>query len=333
MIHLVLADGDRDYVDHLSRWFRENKQRQFQVSVFTEEESFQGYLQSGNAQADVIVLSESFLKPGMESQGNLIILGSTSTGLPSIEKYQTAPALCTAILSQVSQWQHILQGAQHNGKSNLVVCYSPQLRLKTMLALCLARISGEHLYLNLQAFSCYPLQAEDAGSRNLSNILYHIKASRGNLQIALESSVTNGKGINFIPSVENPGDLWELSDKETGILIQALSSWGQYSDIILDMEFNTSPMALKWLEQASCVLIPFTPDYTDMILRVKNALDVIPAVGADKLRFVLAGADYDSSLAGQFDRLYCLPWLSDFSTNPFYPDNQAYQDLPAIIRK
>ncbi len=331
MIHMVLADGDGEYVQHLARWFRENKPRQFQVSAFTEEESFSAYLQSEQAKADVIVLSDKFLKPGMEHQGNLIILGSSVMGLPSVDKYQTAPALCSAILTQVSEWNHILQGTQHSGKSSLVVCFSPQLRLKTKLALYLTKISQEHLYLNLEAFPYYPFQSECPGSRNLSNILYHIKASKGNLQIALESSVVNSRGINLIPPAENPGDLWELNEKETGILAQALSSWGQFSCIILDMEFNTSPATLQWLEQAACVIIPFTPDYAEMILRIKNMLEAIPGIGADKLRFVIAGSSDDKNLFSQFDRLYALPWLSESSANPFSADTQAYQDLSALI--
>lgn len=331
MIHMVLADGDGEYVQHLARWFRENKPRQFQITAFTGEESFSEYLQREQAKADVIVLSEKFLKPGMENQGNIIILGSSATGLPSIDKYQTAPALCAAILSQISEWNHILQGTQHSRKSNLVVCYSPQLRLKSKLAQYLTRISQEHLYLNLEAFPYYPFQSESSSSRNLSSILYHIKASKANLQIALESSVVNNRGINLIPPMENPGDLWELNEKETGILIQALSSWGQFSSIILDMEFSTGPATLQWLEQASCVIIPFTADYSELILRIKSMLEALPGIEEDKLRFVLAGSDDEKNLFNQFNKLYSLPWLSDSPSNPYSPDTQAYQELSTLI--
>lgn len=308
LVHMVLADSDAEYVQRLAQWFRENKPRQFQISAFTARESFENYLKSGNLQADVILLNEQFLTPELLEKGNLIILGSTATGFPSVDKYQTASSLCSAVLSHMSGWQP--SGAVHGngGKSNVIVCFSPELRLKSTMALWLARMSSDHLYISLEAFPAFCLQNE-TGGKNLSDIFYHIKALKGNLTIALESLVCNGNGISYIPPMDNSGDLWELTDKETGILAETLLSWGRFSNIVVDLEFNTSPRTLQWLEMASCVIVPFTAAYPEPILRMKSKHSYLPGAGTDKYRWVLAGEGHTAGLKDQFETLYWLPWL------------------------
>lgn len=333
LVHMVLADSDAEYVHRLAQWFRENRPRQFQISAFTERESFVKYIQSVELQADVILLNEQFLTPELMEKGNLIILGSTVTDLPSIEKYQTASSLCSAVLSHISGWQSLKPEWGNGGNSKLIVCYSPELRLKSTLALWLARMNQDHLYVNLEAFPSYFLKSEP-GDKNLSDIFYHIKAAKGNLAIALESTVCNGSGgICHIPPMDNPGDLWELNDGENRILAETLLYWGRFSTIIADIEFNTSPRTLQWLEMASHVLVPFTAGYPDPILRMKSMLSSLPVAGTDKYRWVLCGADYHESLKDEFESLHSLPWLQELPQRfgALNPEKHALEQLKALL--
>ena len=332
LVHMVLADADAEYVHRLAQWFRENKPRQFQISAFTARESFANFLQSGNPQADVILLSEQFLTPELMDTGNLIILGSPVAGLPSVEKYQTASSLCSAVLSQMSGWQPVRPEFGNNGNSSIIACFSPDLRLKSTLALWLARMSQDHLYVNLEAFPAYSLQNEAEG-KTVSDIFYHIKAAKGNLAIALESAVCTSGGINHVPHMDNPGDLWELTDKETGILAETLLSWGRFSNIITDVEFNTSPRTLHWLELAYCVIVPFTAEHHEQILRMKSMLAALPGAGTDKYRWVLAGANHNERLKDQFESLFWLPWLQELPQQfgALSLEKQAFEQLKALL--
>ncbi len=335
LVHMVLADNDAEYVHRLAQWFRENRPRQFQITAFTAEESFAKYLQSGNEQVDVFLLNEKFLTPELMDKGNLIILGSSAADLPSVEKYQTASSLCAAVLSQISGWQPVKNPLENSGKSNLIVCFSPELRLKSSLALWISRISHEHIYINLEAFPFYSLQSESAGGKNLSDIFYHIKASKNNLAIALESSVCNSsEGICHIPAMDNPGDLWELTDKEICIFAQALQSWGRFSNIIVDLECNTSPRTLQWLELASRVIVPFSAAHPEPALKMKNLLSSLPDAGGDKVRWVLAGTNQDEDLKDHFEPPFYLPWLKELPSrwNTLNPDKQAIEQLQALLQ-
>ena len=59
LIHLVLAGSDFQYVNRLSQWFIENKSSQFQISAFTEKESFLNFLSQSENEIDVILAEES----------------------------------------------------------------------------------------------------------------------------------------------------------------------------------------------------------------------------------------------------------------------------------
>jgi hypothetical protein len=332
LIHMVIADRDVEYVQRLTQWFRENKSQQFQISAFTEEESFNRYLLTCDSDVDVFLIEEKFVNAELTQKGNFIILGKPIPNLPSVHKYQAASSMCPAILSLMSQWNHQPEW-ESTCKSNIVVCFSPETQLKSSMALCLAGISQDHLYISMEAFPFYSLQNESSNRRSLSDILYHIKASKGNIAFAMESSVCcSDTGINFIPPMDNPKDLWELTSKENGTLMESLVSWGHFTNIILDIECNTSPMVLQWLELASCVVIPFTNRHPIPILKLKNMLSGLSNSTPDKLRWVLAGENGDDMFLQHFDDLHFLQWLNSYSAGNFdrLPE-PAVEQLKALL--
>lgn len=76
LIHMVIADRDVEYVQRLTQWFRENKSQQFQISAFTEEESFNRYLLTCDSDVDVFLIEEKFVNAELTQKGNFIILGN-----------------------------------------------------------------------------------------------------------------------------------------------------------------------------------------------------------------------------------------------------------------
>lgn len=326
LIHMVLADNDYEYVNHLVQWFRENKSDSFQISAFTEKESFQKFISESKNKIDIILASEDFLTENASGHGIPIVLGQAVklNDLPSIEKYQPAPSVCSDILSVISVNKNEVKKWFGSGKSELVACFSPDIYIKSTFAMLLSAVSQDYIYINLESFPFYIMDQDfQSYSKNLSDILYHIKSRKGEPVMALESAVIEGNGqISFIPPMDNPGDLWELTDEEQDIFIEALKSWGHFSKIVIDTECNTGPMTIKLFEAASCIIVPFGKTHAGQIQRIKNMLESIRGLDTHKVKWVFCGNGEESFLP-DLDNCYEFRWLSaampgwgDFAADP-----------------
>jgi len=318
LARMVIADGDEEYIRRVALWFRENKPHQFQITAFTETESLERFLRVNDSEIDVILISEKFLSSDLLQKGNVILLGPATAlypGLNCVDKFQPAPALSSSILAIMSAWANELPTSGRTERSELIVCFSPDPRLKSAMALSLARGLTGCLYICFDSWPFYPLKPDTNQSfRNLSDVLYHIKASRRNVPFALESALyADSSGINYIPPVDNPKDMWELSEKETGQLIESLLSWGRFPRIIADIECNASPRAMQWLEAASLIILPVPASLWHQIGRLETILENLP------VRVVSGGRGFENLPGGSFgltdrDGAGCkhLPWLEEF---------------------
>jgi hypothetical protein len=127
--------------------------------------------------------------------------------------------------------------------------------------------------------------------------------------------------------------LWELTDSETCILAETLLSWGRFSNIILDIEFNTGPRTLQWLELATRVIVPFSARYPEPILRMKSMFSSLPGGGTDKYRWVVAGNDRGDGLKEHFDTFISLPWLEELPPHwgSLTLEKQAMEQLKTLV--
>ena len=313
-VNMVIADQDEVYLSRLAKWFRENRSNQFQIMAFTEKESLLRFMKETDLNIDVLLIGENFLAPELSAALNTIILGQpidpVNNEFRYIDKYLPAPSLCSEVLSTISNSENPIPGKA--GKSELIICLSPDPRLKSTLALYLSGISYDNIYINLESFPFYiPSQNSYRNQKNLSDVLYHIKASKGNVVMALECAVlSNYNGINIIPPMDNPKDLWELSDKETGILIDALKSWGHFKNIIVDIELSAGPHINQWLESSSLILIPFEIKQLNQIRRLKNMLN--QSIPEEKIKWILVDECGDGDLPEDFSNLLILEELKAF---------------------
>lgn len=335
-INLVLADFDFEYVNHLAQWFIENKPHQFKLSVFTSKESFEKFFESKN-NVDIILASEDFLIENIQQNAICIVLGQAvkMSGIACIEKYQPAPAICSDILSVISNSQHKAKNWYSSGKSDLVVCFSPNTYIRSTFALLLSALSKDYVYINLESFPLYMVENIQTYNRNLSDILYHIKSQKSNTVMALESAViTNRNHINFIPPLDNPRDLWELSETEFDVFIEALMCWGHFSKVIIDSECNTSPSTIKLFDAASFIVVPFEKTQINQIPRLKNMLNNIPGLDSEKVRWVLCGSSEELFSSEEMSNLYEFPWVRAYASdvNGFSLDPCEKNQLESLFK-
>jgi hypothetical protein len=295
---MIIAGCDEDYIKNLANWFRANRPQQFRVSVFTEKESFANFYLNENEIPDVVLAEESFLcglngekSSEPEVNNNIIILGEIHSEkyskLKQIEKYQPAPGIASAVLSVVSEYGKVSKWRKP-GKSEIIVCLSPDQALKSTFALYLAYACEDAVYMNFESFPFYRLNPEkNFTNKSLSDILYHIKASKENTGIALDSAVyTDYTGLNMVPPIDNPNDMWELNENEMDSLIEALKLWGHYKIVIADIELNAGPYTAKWLEAASTVFVPISPNFLHQKQRVNNMINSLAINTAEKLKWI-----------------------------------------------
>lgn len=320
LVNMIIADQDEIYINKLAQWFRENRTNQFQIIAFTEKESLHRFLNETNLNIDVLLAEECFLEEKMTSAVNtLIVLGQPvkdyAEDLKYIDKYLPAPSLCSEILSLISDThQRVWRKAE---KSDLIICLSPDQKLKSTLALSLACVSNEYIYINYESFPIYnPVLDSYRSYKNLSNILYNIKASKDNIHMSLESAVyTDHNGINIIPPMDNPKDLWELSEEETASLIEALKAWGRFPRIIADIECSACPVTLQWLKAASVIFVPFDISQITQIRQLKKLL--FNEIDRNIIKWVLAGECANEDIPEDFDSLFFMRELKPLHANNF----------------
>lgn|GEM_PF-650849 len=319
-LHLVLADRDYDYVSHFARWFAENKSGQFRVSVFTEPESFRKFISESDEKIDFILAAEDFLTNTEVKNVTTAVLGYNTKleNLPAIKKYQPAPVIYSEIQSVLSENSAETGYMYTPGRSELVVCFSPSIFLRSAFALLLTVLSENHVYISLESF---PFIAMDVNSsscgKNLSDIFYYIKSRKGNPVMALESAVVSNGNMNFIPPLDNPSDLWELTNEEIQVFIEALRSWGNFSKIIINSDCNTGPATMKFLENASYIMVPFNKKHMHQVPRLKNMINRIPGSGG-KVIWIFCGND-DGILIPDIENCHIISWIDESILS--YTDN------------
>ncbi len=308
---MVIAGQDETYINRLAKWFRENKPNQFQITAFTEKESLYRFIGVTDLTIDVLLIDEEFIDLDQYTDMNIIILGQALNPafneLKQVDKYLPAPSLCSEILTQITDSEQ--PKWIRTGKSDLIACLSPDPRLKSTLALYLCKLNSDSIYVNFESFPFYLSSlCSYRNQKNLSDVLYNIKASKKNITMVLESAVCNSEdGMSYIPPMDNPKDLWQLSEKETGVLIESLMSWGHFTNIIADIELSACSHTLQWLKSASLILIPFTISQLNQVRRLKNLmLDNIPS---QKVKLILTGEQGVEDLPDDFNDLYLLQEL------------------------
>lgn len=333
LVHLVLADHDFEYINRLAQWFMENKADRFSVSVFTEKESFKKFVSANGGKIDVILASEDFITDIPANNGTTaILLGQALRikNLPFVEKYKPAPSIYSEILSAVSASPAEAEKWNSGGKSDLVVCFSTNMYLKSVFAILLCLTAKEHVYVSLESFPFNTMEEDIYFNKNLSDVLYYIKSRKGNPVMALESAVITRENLSFLPPVDNPLDLWELTNDETDTLIEALGSWGHFSRVIVDPEVNAGSLTVKLLKAASCIVVPFDKKHMHQIPRMKRMFSGILGQDLGKVKWVNCGNSgtvYPEELDNYFEitwideSILSLPSLSDLSLQRFQRKN------------
>ncbi|MDR2357385.1 MAG: hypothetical protein LBD92_04805 [Oscillospiraceae bacterium] len=260
-IRLLIAAGDRDYVDHLSETLSERYAETFEVTVCSSAELLEGLLRARTF--DVVLLEPAFMPPdGLSGKTRLPLLlwdetesGEDGGGYETIRKYQRVSKLSGDILERYSATAAGAMSAV-GGRAKITVVWSPCGGAgKTTVALAYAAQKavgdGRVTYLDLEYFSSAPVYFSESG-KSISTAFEKLGGGAALLlkAIALKDS---GSGIFYFSPPSNYDDMNELTADDVEALIAAAAD--SPGELVIDLPGVCDERCRRVLELADAVYL------------------------------------------------------------------------------
>ena len=245
--NLVICDPDSEYAARLAVYFSGKRELVFQVKTCSCPQQIQPILEKGTI--DFLMLAEEFYEPYpdevVKTSGKLILLSSEKREIcadscPSVFKYQPAENIFTELLQICAkEKQEDILKIRKDKEGRIIGFYSPVRRLgQTAMALEMSRELSKKenvLYLNLETYAGIDGYFPDETQKNLSVLLYYLKQETRNLGLILAGLICQCEGVDYIPPVQIPDDLKEISADEWIWLFEEILTGSIYDVLILDI--------------------------------------------------------------------------------------------------
>ncbi len=280
VIHLVIADKDRAYLDSVVDFIYSKYNNRFYVQAFSTEDTFNDFF-SKTDKIDILLISPDFYNDELDLE-KVVAPIVLSTGILSkdiqnceiISKYQMGDKLIGNILnifSEKSNCEFITGDGKK--KTRLITFYSPcggagTSTLAAGLSAKCAQNGWNAFYLNFERFPATTAYFDAYGSgESLSNILFFLKENNKNLGLKIEGSrsIDNKTGVHYFLPPENIFDLDELTSDEIKRLIGQMRTMECYDVIIADMGSELNDVSIPLLESSDLVFCVLPYDTTSKI--------------------------------------------------------------------
>lgn len=240
-IHLLIADADNDYVEHLSNVLTENYADMFEVSVCSSQKSIIEFL--GRRKVDIVLLDPEFVPDIKTDDMKLALLlwdGSSSLDTESLElrhirKYQRISVLVSLILEQYAEFS---EGGclAEDQRGTVTVVWSPvggSGKTTVALAYGAQRVSeGKRVvYLNLEPFSSTPVYFPETG-KSISTVFENLDSNVGLLLQSIRQTDA-GSGLLYFCRPNNYDDIGILTAADVENLV--LSSTKDVDEVVVDL--------------------------------------------------------------------------------------------------
>lgn len=240
-IRLLLATGDVDYIDHLSRVLLERHANVFDVTVCSDVNYLSEILSKGTF--DVALLEGDMLSlPGFRKVQMSLLLWDEAEELPDeakeyerIRKYQRISAIC----SQITQRYAAVSGGRSGyraGRAKITAVWSPTGGVgKTTVALALAakRASEQKntVYFSLEPFSSNAVFFKEPG-KTISTVFEKMDGNVPLLfqSISQEDAMT---GIHYYGQPNNYDDISILTEEDMEELLESCAEGAD--EVVVDL--------------------------------------------------------------------------------------------------
>ncbi|MBP3335339.1 MAG: chromosome partitioning protein ParA [Ruminiclostridium sp.] len=285
-IKLALLDSDLNYLSRIVSAFNTKYPEKFEIYSFTKYENAMSELESSHI--DVLVASDYFdvdVSRLPKRCGFAYFVDSSDidsiNNQRAICKFQKADLIYRQILSIYSENASAVSGLKLTDDSCKVIAFtSPSggVGSSVMAASCalhFAAQSKKTLYLNFEKLGSSDLYFNAEGQFDISDIIFALKSKNSNLAMKMESCVKqDSRGVYFFSKPKVALDMLELGTDEIIRLVADAKLSGNYSYIILDIDFDMDPGLINILRQTNAVI--WTGDGSEISnLKIKSAYDAL----------------------------------------------------------
>lgn len=245
---MAICDTEEAYTFRLAEYVLEKGQLPYAFHLFTDVEKLQELAKE--EEIAVLLIAESALKRLKEEYvrqnvQQLFVLQESEQrereDLCYISKYQNPDVILQVIcdtLAEQTDWIRPHRGTQSDVK--LIGMYSPVKRcLQTSFALTLGQmLAKKHkvLYLNFEYYSGLGQLLRREFSADMMDVMYYFQCAKEKLAMRLPSILQNINGLDYIPPIQSPLGIREVTGSQWIELCRDIAEMGQYEYIILDLD-------------------------------------------------------------------------------------------------
>lgn len=245
---MAICDTEEAYAFRLAEYVLEKGQLPYAFHLFTDVEKLQELAKE--EEIAVLLIAESALKRLKEEYvrqnvQQLFVLQESEQrereDLCYISKYQNPDVILQVIcdtLTEQTDWITQHRGIRSDVK--LIGMYSPVKRcLQTSFALTLGQmLAKKHkvLYLNFEYYSGLGQLLRREFSADMMDVMYYFQCAKEKLAMRLPSILQNINGLDYIPPIQSPLGIREVTGSQWIELCRDIAEMGQYEYIILDLD-------------------------------------------------------------------------------------------------
>jgi MinD-like ATPase involved in chromosome partitioning or flagellar assembly len=260
-IRLIIADTDERYLNRLSDYIVFHYADQFEISIFTDPEILPD-LATLNSFHCVLATSEFMESLNDVNVKAAFLLLYDGGSLPEnyegkfVSKYQNVEHIIKEIKTVSADKIGFIPYGQEESRLKIYLAEGVAGGTgTTTIAIAFARYlvrSGKRvLYLNLEANGCIDSIFNKEGNHDFSDVLYLLKAQKGNLELKIDGIVQKDfSGVDYIEPCRIAMDLQSLKEDDIKLLLEVLEKGGKYDYVIMDRDFGLSEVDFALREKA-----------------------------------------------------------------------------------
>ncbi len=242
----VICDEEKEYACGFMEYVNRKKSLPFSAVACTSRENLKNYARKNPI--DILLVSEGTME---EEIGDIpaiqtIVLGEgigseSARGYKQVYKYQACGDILREVMNEYSEQQNEEEKmSQIRTKNKRVIgVYSPAGdALRDVFALASARVLSEEnnvLFVDMTPFSGFETIYDLPHDRGLSDLLYYSGKGSSAAAARVSSIVSEGKGVDMIPGVSSPEDLYATEPSRWIFLLQEILDSTEYDTLVLDL--------------------------------------------------------------------------------------------------
>ncbi|MBO5550737.1 MAG: hypothetical protein J5966_02160, partial [Lachnospiraceae bacterium] len=241
--NMAIYFAEMDYLESFMNYISE-RNTGFICCGFTRSENLKEYAKENHI-AVLLTDSACFEKDARHINSEMTVVlterpdTETPPGVYTVNILQPVDEIVREILKAAARMDITVTQEALSPALSIYSFFSPVGRcLKTTLAIAAAQHLSDRdrtIYINLEPDSGFSVIFGREYDTDLSDLMFYLRdGSCDSASLMLQSAVCDSQGISYIPSVINPGDLFQISCDEIIDLFDVLQGNG-YKNIVLDL--------------------------------------------------------------------------------------------------